>query len=477
MSPEKRNWHPEFISYMKTIASHKNYDGMPEAFKEDGSVRWVVTGKSELGRQRLAWWNRKRDELGIEKDEMWPSKTARANHPTGRKPCQICGRELSLDYVYPTRNTVKKLNEELIDVLELEFEDLLELEEIINVLLVQLSETKVISILKRVFRIPASQDSTLEKYSKFILTERKTMLSPGAMSNCPDRFDGYHSYNKCCRSREDTGRHASNLRRYGEDRRAYENWSDGDWKAAAWLMREINNAGKKGICSICGKRGKVTADHLGPISLGFSVGDPPHLRPVCSSCNSGRNNRMSLADVAELREWEKNGINVVSWHTAYVWNCLKDRPKNNREAKTVSRLMRTNLHYVITLLGKIAEGGHDKFLVEKFLHPEYAFYSVDFEGFDPATGNYDRIIKQRGNIRQYSRNAERYVRISLESLDQYMEKSNRKFDKEHLKNVLRFADMIVRQLNRGNENEAMDNIDRFLQIAAKWAESDYSSRM
>ncbi|TFG26697.1 hypothetical protein EU528_13970, partial [Candidatus Thorarchaeota archaeon] len=310
---------------------------------------------------------------------------------------------------------------------------------------------------------------------KYILEKKQTMFSPGAMSNCPDRFDGYHTYNKCCRAREDTGRHRSNLQRYGEDRRAYEYWSDGDWKAAAWLMREINKAGKRGICSICGKRGKVTADHLGPISLGFSVGDPPFLRPACRSCNSGRNNRMILADIKELRKKEQDGIDVVSWHTKNIWNLLKDKPKSDEEAKIVSRLLRTNLHYVLTLLGRIAEGGHRQFLVENYLHPEYAYYSIEFLGFDPTTGNYDQIKKKRSTMRQYSRNAERYVRISLESLGQYLDKDNRKFPQEHLRDVNNFADIIIEQLDNRNQSRALNKMDKALTTFSDWLVEEFNS--
>ena len=46
------------------------------------------------------------------------------------------------------------------------------------------------------------------------------------------------------------------LTRYGQDRRVYENWADGDWKMADRLM------------SLFRKNG-ISADHIGPISLGF----------------------------------------------------------------------------------------------------------------------------------------------------------------------------------------------------------------
>ena len=65
------------------------------------------------------------------------------------------------------------------------------------------------------------------------------------------------------------------------------------------------------------------------------------------------------------------------------------------------RLMRTNLHYVLTMLALIAEAGHQGSLVQRFLHPEYANYSIEFEGFDPVTANYDRVVKTEGDRTEY----------------------------------------------------------------------------
>ena len=41
---------------------------------------------------------------------------------------------------------------------------------------------------------------------KVVRAELRGRLSPGAMSNPPDRLDGFHTYNLCCRSKQDTGR-------------------------------------------------------------------------------------------------------------------------------------------------------------------------------------------------------------------------------------------------------------------------------
>ena len=64
----------------------------------------------------------------------------------------------------------------------------------------------------------------------------KRLLSPGAMSNFPDRYDGFHTYNRCCRSAQDKGRSKENLRSYTKDGRAYEYWSDGNIHAANQFM-------------------------------------------------------------------------------------------------------------------------------------------------------------------------------------------------------------------------------------------------
>lgn len=337
----KRAWHKNFLKYMKFIVNHPNYVGMPDLYKTDGDIRWIASGKSEIGQKRLKWWNNKRKELKIKKDGPWISEVARAIHPTGKKPCQICGKKMSLDYVYPNK---------------------------------------------------------------------RGGFSPGAMSNAPDRLDGFHTYNLCCRSVQDTGRHKENLNRYGEDRRAYENWADGDWKAASWLMQKFRKHG-------------VSPDHIGPISLGFSHN--PQFNPMTSAKNSAKNNRMTLEDVKTLIKLEKKKKNVISWHSKYIWDILKNKVKNNSDATKLSKIMRQNLHCVLILLAQISEAGYDKFLISNFLHPEFAYFSISFKGFNPKDGTYKEMIKKPGKKKQYKNNAKRYIRISIESLKAYKNVKNR----------------------------------------------------
>ncbi len=366
----KRVWHKNFLKYMDFIVKHPNYAGMPEAYKADGSIRWVTSGKSEIGQKRLAWWDKKRKELKIKKNGPWISKVARAIHPTGKKFCQICGKEMSLDYIYPNK---------------------------------------------------------------------RSGFSPGAMSNAPDRFEGYHTYNLCCRGVQDTGRHRDNLNRYGEDRRAYENWADGDWKAASWLMKVFN-------------KHKVSPDHIGPISLGFSHN--PQFNPLTPAKNSAKNNRMTFADVKKLIELEKNGASVVSWHSKYIWDILKNKVQTDADALKLSKIMRRNIHQILLVLSEISKQGYSKFLVTNFLHPEYAFYSVAFKDFDPETGSYKEMIKISGDKKQYANNAKRYIRISLESLKAYQKVKNRNIQTLKSKNLQEMIDKIILLLKNKKIKEA-----------------------
>ncbi len=371
MARQKRQWHKNFIKYMEFIVSHSNYSGMPEVRKPDGSIRWVVTGKSEIGQAREKWWDKRRRELGIEKEPGWKAKTAFAIHPTKIKVCQICGESMRLEYVYPNKACPLHMD--------------------INAICPGNKKCK----------------EAINQYNR-----NCPHLGPGAMSDCPDRLDGFHTFNRCCRSREDTGRHADNLERYGEDRRAYEFWCDGDWKAASWLMKVFQKHG-------------VSADHIGPISLGFC--HRPCFQPMTGAKNSSKGNRLSFLDVKRLIADEEDGQNVISWNSKYVWDKYKNQVATDAQAKKLSYIMRKHLHTVLNVLAIIHQRGYDDFLT-RFLHPEYAFYQHEFIGFDPTTGNYKSILSTEVGRTEHKRNAQRYLAKSFLALEKYTKKLNRNVD-------------------------------------------------
>lgn len=378
----KRVWHSAFKKYMKFIVNHPNYKGMPFLFKDNGDIRWITSGKSVIGKARYDWWDKKRKELKMPKGTAWISKVARANHPTGEKPCQICGNVMKLDYVYPNK---------------------------------------------------------------------KSGFSPGAMSNAPDRLDGFHSYNLCCRSKQDKGRHKSNMARYGEDRRAYENWSEGDLKAASWLMKEF-------------QKHKVSPDHLGPISLGFS--HRPKFRPLTGAANSARNNRMTFEDV-KLLLGEEMAEPIISSHSKYIWDILKNKVRNDADALKLSKLMRENMHHILSIFSYLVEKGFKKFLIENFLNTDDVNYSIKFEGFDPNTGDYTKMIKTLGKKKQYSNSAKRHIRISLESLKQYSLKENRNLKKWLTEEIEENLNEVIKNLKDGKEKKALLKLFETFEIVSK----------
>lgn len=380
-----QKWHPNFKKYMKFIIKHPNYKGMPFLYKNNNEIRWIAARSTEKGKARLEWWDKKRKELKMKKDDAWISKVAKRIHPTREKPCQICGKVMKLDYVYPNK---------------------------------------------------------------------RGGLSPGAMSNAPDRLDGFHSYNLCCRSKFDKGRHKSNLARYGEDRRAYENWAEGDWKAASWLMKVFQKHG-------------LSPDHLGPISLGFQ--HQPHFRPLSRSANSARNNRMTYSDVLSLLEDERKRNNIVSFHSKFIWDKIKLKIKSDEDALKLSKLMRKNMHFVLSIFAQIAKAGYKNFLIKKFLHPEHAYYSISFSGFDSVTGSYKKMTKKKGTKKQYVNNANRYIRISFDSLKKYQAKNNRRVKLWNNKKVDELLANTLISLKNKREKEAKKILKKIFQILAKEA--------
>jgi Alw26I/Eco31I/Esp3I family type II restriction endonuclease len=404
----KRQWHPNFVKYTKFITSHPNYYGLFFELGDDKRVKWVVTGKSDKGQDRRKWWDEQCKKYGIKIEAGAYAKIALKIHPTKKHTCQICGKELSVEYVYPNKRTITSIKKEFGIIVTPFTKDIFQIvNELVN------SESDIEKV-KRIFRIKLSEKLTkqnLDTYlqKKIVGSYSKRLLSPGAMSNSPDRFDGFHSDGACCRHDSDKGRHKSNLQRYGQDRRVYENWADGDWKMADRLM------------SLFRKHG-LSADHIGPISLGFC--HRPKFHPLTKPENSAKNNRMSLSDVKVLLADEKTE-QVVSWHSKFIWDKLKNRVSTDTEAVKLSDLMRKNLHHVLIIFSMIDEKGFSEFL-EQFLNPEYSFFDYKFTGFEPKTGNFKSVqqIKKTGKNQQ--NNIKRYYRVSFDVLKEYKEKENRK---------------------------------------------------
>lgn len=430
-------WHPDFVAYMNFIANHSSYAGMPDAFVDEGKIQWEAPSNRGTGRfkdthhRRRDWWRAKAREMGILPDsKQWISKCAKRLHPTGSKPCKRCGRALQLRYVYPGKIMLARIAK--LPCLPAGFA--LQTLEPITVLIRRLHTAcgnELFAHLPILFRVKglaipeasANIESFIEWLVGHYIPAEPALLSPGAMSNAPDRFDGFHSFNLCCRGSADTGRHESNLARYVTDRRVFEYWADGDWIAADRLMGMVRAEFRGSLCRN-GHAGPCDADHIGPISLGFT--HRPEFQMLCKACNSAKNNRMSLSDVEHLRKLEATGAEVMSWHSSALWNLRKGSVVDDESALRLSKLLRDNRHTFMAVLQQVEQEGRFAFLLF-LLNLEFADVDVEFVGLR-VLAHLTRFSEIKATPRTTKYAAEqkaRRCRIALRALRDYFEKDNR----------------------------------------------------
>ena len=432
-----QEWHPDFIAYMNFIASHPSYAGMPDAFVDEGKIQWEAPSNRGTGRfkdthhRRRDWWRAKAREMGISpKSEHWISKCVKRLHPTGSKPCKRCGRFLQLRYVYPGKNMLGRIAKLPCLPTGFTVQALEPMPALIRRLHAACGDD-LLAHLPALFRakgllVPDSFPNIL-CFNKWLendyIPAEAALLSPGAMSNAPDRFDGFHSFNLCCRGSADTGRHESNLARYVTDRRVFEYWADGDWIAADRLMGMVRAQLRGSFCRN-GHPGPCDADHIGPISLGFM--HRPEFQMLCKACNSAKNNRMSLADVNHLRELEARGDEVISWHGSALWNLCKGSVVDDETALRLSKLLRDNRHTFMAMLQQAEKAGRFAFLLF-LLNLDFADFDVEFSGLTVAAHFtcFAEMNSTRRTTKYATEQKARRCRIALQALRDYFAKANR----------------------------------------------------
>jgi len=230
MSKSEKNYSPIFKKYQDVIIKHKNYTGL----EYGGS--WVKAATSTVGSNRKVWADKKIFDLNITGNGQY-AKLMFKIHPCKKKPCQICGKILSLEYVYPNKHFENKLISNFPYLQKINIA-ITSIYDILKIIKENKDEILFLNITKKILHI---QDTIIDSAIIPLMIQKSRdgilkILGPGAMSNFPDRFDGFHSYNRCCRQKEDTGRSKKNLKSYSKDRRAYEEWSDGNHRAANQLM-------------------------------------------------------------------------------------------------------------------------------------------------------------------------------------------------------------------------------------------------
>lgn len=411
----KKTWREEFLEYMDMIASCPNYSGLPILRNRDGSLKWIATAKSQTGMARKRWALLKAADYGFPDEPGVYAKVMFAVHPTKMKVCQICGREMSLYYIYPNANFKKDLEKRF----KIPCSNIVAINDYFTDVLKKYSEQEVKDYLIKRFGLPESYDKKrlnqiLDECEKICREGKNKSLGPGAMSNFPDRADGFHTYNRCCRSKEDTGRTKANLKTYTKDRRAYEYWSDGNIHAANQYMGSSYFD-------------KSSADHIGPISLGF-VHDSLFLRKMSGGKNSAKRDRLLYEDINKMIDIEKKEkVSAASWYAQLIWDYIKQNYKNDGNLlKGFEKALKQNMNNFMYILWGISErGGQDgkNFLFDAYIFPKYNCFHYDYE-----FGNEGKIVskKPRNITASTNKELDRFKRISFKSIKDYHAKTNRK---------------------------------------------------
>lgn len=450
--PKKKALHPKFVEYEKAIVTNPAYEGMPDVYGANGEIQWEAPSNRGKGRfqythdRRLAWWKQKAQMLGISTEEKrWISKTAKKIHPTKKKPCAICGNVMDIRYCYLSSTFITKLEKNLpyLSRDDIQYDECTSIIDFVLDFasvygddclpdLADILKCKAIDEYVPVNQLGSDANKWIEWLQKVYIPSEPKYLGPGAMSNAPDRLDGFHTYNRCCRTKQDSGRSKENLKSYATDRRAFELWVDGNWvtaNKAMGIIRKESEIQDKPCYNQIKDRQKhakpITADHIGPISLGFC--HRPVFRLLCQSCNSQKNNRMYLSDVEKLKEFEKDGHKIVSWYAAPIWNILKEKVKTTDDALKLSRVMRDNRFNALNLLSKLYQTNAATSFMLTLLHLEYA--NKQYTLRKPWTIE-DSVIEINFSEKEASSKYSlihkiRRIRIGFESLQKYSEKKNR----------------------------------------------------
>ena len=435
-----------FLQYEEEIVNHPAYAGMPDLRHDNGTIQWETPSNRGPGifqfshDKRYQWWVEKAREIGISTGEdKWISRAAKAIHPTKQHPCKVCGRVMDIRYCYLSSNFIKRVQ-------KLPYYDgSVEMDETTHILdfaasfvdtygdaaYDSLPELLNCTQVKEIPSLPHDLPSWTAWIAQSYIPKEPSMLGPGAMSNAPDRLDGFHTFNRCCRSIADKGRSKENLASYSTDRRAFENWSDGNWITANKLMGFINAdpTMKNEHCANEENGGRhprpCSADHIGPISLGFC--HRPEFQLLCKPCNSAKNNRMYYSDVLHLIEVEKGGEAVATWYADPVWQRCKGNVTDRESALRLSRVMRDNRNIAMMLLADFINRNEYLFLLT-LLNLEYADYDYDIIP-ESAKINH-RIVtvnfaRKASTLRYVSIQKTRKIRVAFSSLSEYAKKENR----------------------------------------------------
>lgn len=404
--------------YENSIRENSNYSFIVPELKK----LWVSVSHKGVN-PRSKSWNLKHKELILSGELPINSNltnVARYIHPTGKHICKMCDQECSIFYVYPTKNTCKWLLK------------------IFNITINEENKSYTIFELYDSIKDTTKDDKFTKYFGKSIGELKKECysdkytgkkLSPGVMGNPPDRLDGFHCYNSICNCRKtkDKGRSNENMKSYTRDRRAYVMMSDGNILLANKIMGDLNT--KSNICFMCNNTEKMTADHIGPISLGF-IHDPLNFQACCSKCNSSKNNRLTQEDINKIRSKEEKGNTMTSWWAETCWIKVK-----NLDLKNIQKELNINAKKMISIIKWFKENKPDvlrKFITNYILKFEESYNIKELHILDNGEITYDYTVSTSAK-KTKTKQKERTFEILLEKNDKINRKVKTNLSEKEIK--------------------------------------------
>lgn len=436
--------HQKFKDYQKKFISSINEKDFPFELNSVKEINWYAMKTNPYGKKMLIWAEGRIKQLGIEDKPGKYRELMYEVHPFKEKPCSVCGKIMSINYIYLNKNIVKKINKELnlgVNLLTSIYE-LFENNKSV--------ENKLIQIFK--FNSKNKIESEIDNLIEECKVGKKT-LGPGAMSNFPDRIDGYHTYNRCCRSEEDKGRHKDNLKSYSKDRRAYEYWSGGNLHAANKFMASPRFK-------------NTSADHIGPISLGFKH-ESILIQAMESGPNSSKGDRLIKEDIEKLINIEaNNNLSPISFQSQILWEELKKTKLTKTNLELFRDYFKQNqifFYFVLYQILKIGKSGFN-FLVIYFIKPKMTYFNYDYEFNDEG-----KIIKKtpRKSNDANKKEFDRLVRVSIKSLIDFSKKNNRKVKVQYSEKIKTELINILELVKRQNYPRAYKSLINMLETYQK----------
>jgi hypothetical protein len=135
---------------------------------------------------------------------------------------------------------------------------------------------------------------------------------------------------------------------------------------------------------------------------------------------------MYQSDVLLLLADELAGEEVVSWHSAALWNACKGRVKSDEHARRLSKMMRDNRHSLMHALQAVAGAGAYTFLAS-LLELERANYDIEFVNLriEDHLAVFDKFKRTPRTTKYADEQKARRCRIAFTELFTYFQKSNR----------------------------------------------------